>query len=367
MTDQLQVSVLGGLGLMASPMARHWNSGGPVKVLRVHDRNTPGERHERCRQAWRDHGATLVSNIEDIAKPKDLDGVFACCGKNGDDLPIIAELTEHLRKKDRKQFICHMSTVSAGFAEVASEFCREKGVDYVNYPLTGGPIGAEKASMLILASGNPELFERLSRALEKLGNPKYFGERTVAATEVKLMGQIMVFNGLMGICSAAALHAECFQGGKVGGQEQSTFFDFLNAGAGGTRQWDVILSAGVRDDIWNAPFLLSYGAIDAIYTAKLCLDRKMSYLSVKPLIDVALAFSFVINHIDPGLATHSIVREMVAERAKELDSFLLAKSGSPRDLPACLEFCIQSLPVSLRNRVALNVTKEDFERCLKKV
>jgi len=366
MTEQLKVGVIGGLGLMASPMARHWNSEGPIRVLRVHDRKTPGERHERCRKAWLDHGATLVSEIEDVTKSEDLDGVFVCCGKNGDNLSVISVLTDCLAQKAHKQFLCHMSTVSAGFTEAAFKFCNKRGIDYVNYPLTGGPIGAEKATMLILASGSSTLFERLVPSLKKLGNPKYFGENAVAATEVKLMGQIMVFNGLIGICSAAALHADCFQNGKIGGPEQSEFFDFLNTGAGGTRQWDVILSAGIRNNTWDAPFLLSYGAIDAIYTAKLCLDRGTSYLTVKPLIDLALAFSFVINNIDPGLATHSIVREMISGRAKELDSFILANSGPQSDLQVCLDKCIQSLPISLRNRVALDITEKDFEQCLKK-
>jgi 3-hydroxyisobutyrate dehydrogenase len=361
MNEQLKVGVIGGLGLMASPMARHWNPKGPVQALRIHDRKTSSERHEKCRQAWLEHGATLVSEIEDVVEPEDLDGVFVCCGKNGDDLSVISRLVDCLEKKTRRQFICHMSTVSAGFAEAAFAFCSNRGVDYVNYPLTGGPVGAEKATMLILASGNFSLFERLFPSLKKLGNPKYFGEKVVAATEVKLMGQIMVFNGLIGICSAAALHADCFQNGKIGGPEQSEFFDFLNAGAGGTRQWDVILSSGIRNNTWDAPFLLSYGAIDAIYTAKLCLDRKTSYLTIKPLIDIALAFSFVINNIGAELATHSIVREMISGRAKELDNFILSNSGSPINLQGCLEKCIQSLPESMRKRVALDITEKDFD------
>ena len=143
---------------------------------------TPSGGADKCRKAWLDHGATLVSGIEDVTKPEDLDGVFVCCGKNGDDLSVISELTDCLAKKTRRQFICHMSTVSAGFTEAALEFCNKRGIDYLNYPLTGGPIGAEKATMLILASGSSTLFDRLVPSLKKLGNPKYFGENAVAAS-----------------------------------------------------------------------------------------------------------------------------------------------------------------------------------------
>jgi 3-hydroxyisobutyrate dehydrogenase-like beta-hydroxyacid dehydrogenase len=364
MDSQLKVGVVGGLGLMSSPMARHWTPDGPVQVVRVHDRGAPGKRRDACRQAWRDHGAELVPNLQDVTAFSDIDGVFACCGKNGDDLSIIASLAQSMTGSERRPFLCHMSTVSAGFVSAAEKFCHQHSIDYVNYPLTGGPIGAEKATMLILASGNPEVYERLRPALSKLGNPKFFGENLTAATEVKLIGQIMVFIGLLGICSAAAVHSECFQDGRIGGSQQSEFFDFLNAGAGGTRQWDVILSAGIRNDTWDAPFLLEYGAIDAIYAAHLALERGTSYLTVRPLLDVALAFSFVLNNIGATLATHSIVREMVKSRARELDEFILTHSGSPRDLRGCLEMCIRSLPASLQGKVALQIQEDDFNRSL---
>ena len=48
--DHQRVAVIGGLGLMASPMARHWKREGPVRVLRVHDRGNPGKRRDLCRE-----------------------------------------------------------------------------------------------------------------------------------------------------------------------------------------------------------------------------------------------------------------------------------------------------------------------------
>jgi 3-hydroxyisobutyrate dehydrogenase len=361
MQKQLKVGVVGGLGLMASPMARHWKQDGPVKVVTVHDRGTPGQRRDVCRQAWLDHGASLVKELRDVAAVEGIDGIFVCAGKNGDDLPVIAELARTLSSSSSAPFICHLSTVSAQFTSAADAFCRKLGVDYVNYPLTGGPSGAEKATMLILCSGNAALYERLLPALSKLGSPKYFGESATAATEVKLIGQVMVFNGLIGICSATALHAECFQRGRIGGIQQSDFFDFLNAGAGGTRQWDVFLKLGIKDDTWDAPFLSCYGAIDAIYAAQLALNRGTSYLSVRPMIDVSLAFSYVLNKIGPSLATHSIVREMVASRTKELDEFIISQTSGALSLEDALSRCVNALPASLQPKVSLNVSVRDFE------
>ena len=361
MTTQLKVGLLGGMGAMASPMARHWSGDSPVRVLRVHDRGTTSARHEKCRKDWITHGAELVATLPDVVGAGDLDGVFVCCGKNGDDLPLIAELCLLISKTGKPQFICHLSTVGTGFAEAATTFCANHGVQYVNYPLTGGALGAENATMLILASGDQTLFERLAPGLEKLGNPKFFGARPSAGAEVKLIGHVMVFNGLLGICSAAALHAECFQSGNIGGQTQSDFFEFINAGAGGTRQWEIALSKGIKNNIWDASFSIQYAVIDACYTAKLCLDRKLSSLAVRPIIDISLAFSFVANHIDSGLATQAIVREIVRSRAAELDAFIHTHSGPATDLSSCLKKCIESLPPAWRGKVAIEVNVGSFE------
>lgn len=363
---ELKLAVVGGLGLMASPMAKHWKRGGPARVLRVHDRGNPGPKRDQYRQNWKEHGASLVSTFEELVGDGDLDGVFVCCGKNADDLPVIADLAERLSPYSKGQkFICHMSTVSVDFVDAAHKFCQKRNVRYANYPLTGSASGAEKATMLILASGEPQLYDDLLPALSLLGTPKFFGQDLAGGAEVKFIGHLMVFNGLMGICSAAAVHAECFNQGKLGGHEQTSFFDFLNTGAGGTRQWDVILRNGINDGVWDAPFFIKYGVVDAIYVAQLCIDKGVSNLVINNVINVALAFSFIVNQVGEGLATHAIVRELIAVNAEAFDRFL-EEHSAPRGNPKLgIEKCIASLPESIRQKVALELSLEDFERTLR--
>jgi len=361
---QLQVAVVGGLGLMSSPMAKHWQSKDSIRVLRVQDRNKPGTRRDKCRKEWKAHGAELLPTIEKTIGSGDLDGVFVCAGKNGDDLAVIAEIANYLAINSAGTFICHLSTVSTNFVKAAYEFCSNKNIHYVNYPLTGGPIGAENASMLILASGDLETYKKLTAALSLIGKPRYFGSSITAGAEVKLMGHLMVFNGLVGICSAAAVHAESLNNGQLGGQAQVDFFDYLNQGAGGTKQWDVILSFGIKKDIWDMPFFIRHAVVDAIYAAQMCMDYKVSWLTIQPIINTALAFSYVVNKINPDLATHAIVREMLSKRALELDNFIIQYSRAPGKAKEAIEKCIESLPVDVRATVALNITAADFSKAL---
>ena len=358
----MNASVIGGLGLMASPMAIHLkNKKSLITIHGVHDRGKKDERRNQCRLQWQQYGARLLPTIKETLAVENLDGVFVCCGKNGDDAPLIHEITKELsgRKKCRP-FICHMSTVSAGFVEAADKACRGKGVDYINYPLTGGSIGAQKASMLILASGNKSVFEKIEPVLRLLGKPRYFGERASAASQVKLIGHLMVFNGLMGITSAIAVHSECFNNGKWGGKEQVDFFDFLNTGAGGTRQWDVICKTAVANDQWLEPFSLKYAAIDAIYAAKLCIDSKVSQLVSLSIAQIALAFIYVMRQHGSEISTQGILREFVAANRDKIDAFVLGHTKNFSCLNSLLDQCVTALPEALQSSVLLNVDFAEF-------
>lgn len=361
---KLHVAVVGGLGLMSSPMAKHWRGKDSIQVLRVHDRGTSSERHEQSRQNWRDHGAIFVDNFKDLVGKGNLDGIFVCAGKNGDDLPVIAALSELLSKSVPNAFICHMSTVSVNFAQTAYEFCKSKKVRYVNYPLTGGPTGAENASMLILAGGDQELYQLLEPSLSFIGKPQYFGNKVTAGTEVKLIGHLMVFNGLIGVCSAVATHSECMNNGQLGGSNQAQFFDFLNQGAGGTKQWETTVSVGIRENIWNKGFFMRHATVDAIYLTQFLIDLGISWLAIESILNVVLAFSYVLNTVDQGLPTFALVKEMIAKKAPSLDQFMLEHSGPRGDTKTCLAKCIDSLPENIRKTVALNVTAADFEQVL---
>ena len=351
---------IGGMGLMLSPSAKHLKPEAAARFLRIHDRGTQDDRRDRCRQAWQDHGADLVGDYESLVGDGDYDGVVICAGKNGDDCNIFRSLVPLMQQNKKGQpFILHLSTVSAGFAQAAHDFLSAEGIDYVNYPLTGGPLGAENANMLILASGDESIYERLEPMLQTIGTPRYFSTSITAGAEVKLIGQLMVFNGLVGICSAAALKSECFQE-ELSGSGQADFFDFLNGGAGGTRQWDVAISKGVRDNTWDQGFMIHHAVVDAIYAAKLCRERGLPAMAVIPMASIALAFAYLLSKYESApLATHAIVREMIKENASGLDRFL-NQNLSYSDVDASINNCIAALPQRVQDSVMLDINTNSF-------
>ncbi len=363
----LQLAYVGGLGLMAGPAGTHLQPDGPARVLRVHDRGNPGAQRDAFRTAWKAHGAELVPTFDALIGDGKLDGVVVCAGKNGDDVRIIAELARLLQARcSTPPFIMHMSTVSAGFTLAAHAFCTQLGVGYVNYPLTGGPLGAQLGGghpngMLILASGDQELYARLEPTLKVLGRPKYFGASVSAGAETKLIGQHLVFDGCTGICTGAALYAECFADGVMGGPQQGEYFDFLNGGAGGTRQWDVALGRGVKENDWSTGFNIRHAVVDAIYAAKLAQEKGLPRFSIQPMLNITLAFAFVLRkYPQAAVATHAIARELTASAAPELDAFMSEHGVYAPAIDTCLSNGIAALPSAVQQTVLLNVSAQDF-------
>ena len=169
----------------------------------------------------------------------------------------------------------------------------------------------------------------------------------------------MVFNGLMGISSAAALKSECFQE-ELSGSSQADFFDFLNGGAGGTRQWDVAIGKGIRDNIWDQGFMIHHAVVDAIYAAKLARERGLPALAVIPMCAIALAFTYLLDKYQgTPLATHAIVREMIKEHASGLDDFINQRIIY-NNLDASMQHCIAVLPENVKESVFLNIGMDSF-------
>lgn len=353
----LRLIAIGALGNMLSPSAVHLKGKeSPAHFIGILDRGGQEEHQKERRQAWVEHGAILAPNISSLLNDTNFDGIVICAGKNGDDYKIIAELLQLIDEKFKgkpRPFILHCSTVSVDFVSKAWEACNQFDVRYANYPLTGGASGAQKGTMLILGGGDKELFDVLEPTLNCLGQPNYLGEDVTAGTKVKLIGHLLVFNGLLGISSAVTLHTKCFPNSA---NDQTRFFDFLNQGAGGTRQWDVTIRQAIEHKIWDKGFLLQHAVIDAIYTADLLRQMSMPMAAIQAILNVASIFAFLLQQNSQKRATQTILHALSETRKLDEHMYHLL-SETPKTY---LENIINALPRDLQKKIKLNVNVDDF-------
>jgi 3-hydroxyisobutyrate dehydrogenase-like beta-hydroxyacid dehydrogenase len=348
---KLKLLAIGGLGNMLGPSAKHL-TGSDAAYIRVLDRGAAGQQKDNFRQAWRQHGAELVPTLIDLVADGDFDGMVICAGKNGDDYHIFRELIP-LLNKHRSYFILHLSTVSCSFVQATHAYCAQHSIQYVNYPLTGGAKGAANATMLVLCGGDKALYEKVAPMLHGIGVPKYFGEKIDLATGIKLIGHILVFHGFLGVALAIPVQKSLFGLSELTTQ-QADFFDFLNQGAGGTKQWDLVMRQGILENNWDQGFLIQHAVIDALYTAQLIQQHGLPTTLILPLLEVVLLFAYILNHHpEQGLATQTVLRLLTTVNRETLDSYI--KEHLCLDIVRCLENCIAALPKPIQQTLMLDV------------
>lgn len=65
--------------------------------------------------------------------------------------------------------VVDMETISPVVARAAAKSLEAKGIDMLDAPVSGGPMGAEQATLSIMVGGKPEVFERIKPLFECMG------------------------------------------------------------------------------------------------------------------------------------------------------------------------------------------------------
>ena len=87
--------------------------------------------------------------------------------------------------------VIDMSSVNPVLTIKYSKKLKEKKINYLDAPVSGGTIGAEEASLAIMVGGDEETFNKCYELLKKMGNPTLVGP--VSSGQIsKLANQIIV-------------------------------------------------------------------------------------------------------------------------------------------------------------------------------
>jgi 3-hydroxyisobutyrate dehydrogenase-like beta-hydroxyacid dehydrogenase len=135
-----------GLGVMGAPMAGHLAAAG--HAVSVYNRTENKARD----WAQKHHGRTYTS-VANAAEGADI--VFSCVGNDRD----LREVFEAASKTMRKGaiFVDH-TTASAEIARELAARAEEKGLGFLDAPVSGGQAGAEAGKLTIMAGGDPSVF-----------------------------------------------------------------------------------------------------------------------------------------------------------------------------------------------------------------
>ena len=179
-----------GLGVMGYPMAGYLAKGGhDVTVY-----NRTGAKAER----WvAEHGGSAHATPAEAASGAEI--VFACVG-NDDDLRevVLGERGAFAGMAEGTVFVDH-TTASAAVARELSALGAERGVAFLDAPVSGGQAGAENGQLTVMVGGDPEAFERVRAHVEHFAKSVRRLGDSGAGQLCKMVNQICIAGLVQGL------------------------------------------------------------------------------------------------------------------------------------------------------------------------
>jgi 2-hydroxy-3-oxopropionate reductase len=182
-----------GIGLMGFPMAKNLlKSGYNLKAY-----NRSQDKADRLKE----FGAEISTSIKGVVTNSDV--VIAMLT---DDAAVekVMGSDEFISNIKESATVIDMSSVNPIITKKYAEILKEKNINYLDAPVSGGTIGAEEASLAIMVGGDKKIFEECYDLLKILGNPTLVGPVTSGQIS-KLANQIIVGVTIGAVAEAVTL------------------------------------------------------------------------------------------------------------------------------------------------------------------
>lgn len=154
----------------------------------------------------------------------------------------------------RNVLMIDMSTVSPETSEKLAALCSDKGLSYMDAPVSGSVKPAEDAQLIIMAGGKQADFEKVQPLFNAMGKQSILLGGTGAGNKAKL-----AINMFLAIVVQGFTESVLFAQQK--GIDTATFLDIVNHGAVGSGITK-LKSAAILNDNYKAAFALKHLAKD---------------------------------------------------------------------------------------------------------
>jgi 3-hydroxyisobutyrate dehydrogenase len=182
-----------GLGVMGSPMARHLSLAG--HQVTVYNR-TP----EKA-EAWvLAHGGAQAATPAAAAAGQEI--VFACVG-NDDDLRSVClgDTGAFATMSEGSVFVDH-TTASANVARELHAVAAERGIGFIDAPVSGGQAGAENGALTVMCGGEQSHFAVVEPSIRSFAKAVTLLGPSGAGQLTKMVNQICIAGIVQGLAEA---------------------------------------------------------------------------------------------------------------------------------------------------------------------
>ena len=187
-----------GLGVMGKPMATNLlKAGYPLTVW------------NRTRSKMEDlvkMGATPGESPKDVAEKSDV--VITMVTDSAAVEAVILGPSGVIEGVRPGMIVIDMSTISPSVTRRIAEKLREKGVEMLDAPVSGGDIGAKQATLSIMVGGSEEVFKECLPIFEVLGKRITYMGTNGMGQMTKLCNQVICALNIQAVCEGLILGAK---------------------------------------------------------------------------------------------------------------------------------------------------------------
>jgi 3-hydroxyisobutyrate dehydrogenase len=276
-----------GLGLMGKPMAKRLLSAG--HELKVFNRSR-GPVEELVRL-----GAEAAGSPAETASESDYTILMLPDSKDVR-LVVLGERGVIQAAKPGSTVI-DMSTISPVVEREIYATLKERGVGYLDAPVTGGTIGAEQGTLAIMVGGDYAVFKKAEPILRVLGQRIVYMGPSGSGQMTKICNQISVALSLLGACEALLLASKS-------GLDLDKVIEIISSGAGAS--WQL---ANLGPAIVNRDFRPGFKAEHLMKDLRIALEIGQE-LNL-PLLGTALVhqlFKSLVARGEGALGTQAVVK-----------------------------------------------------------
>jgi 3-hydroxyisobutyrate dehydrogenase len=211
-----------GLGVMGGPMAGHLAAAG--------HRVTVYNRTESKAQAWvGQHGGRAAATPRAAAEGAEF--VFSCVGNDADLRSVVLGDDGAFAGMARGAVFIDNTTASADIARELHAIARDRGLHFIDAPVSGGEAGAINGLLTVMCGGDAEAFDAMkpvamayAKAVTRLGDS---GSGQLA----KMVNQICIAGIVQGLSEAVAFGARA-------GLDMPAVLEVIGKGAAQSWQMD---------------------------------------------------------------------------------------------------------------------------------
>ena len=170
-----------GLGNMGQGMANNLlNKGANLTVF---------TRNKEKISAMEKLGANGAYTLKDLSNKSDI--ILTCLPDTKTSIEIITGKDGILSTTKEKKIIVDHSTVDMSTSKKCFQYIKEKGSDFLDAPISGGPVGAAEGTLSIMVGGSKEAYDLTIDSFKMMGTTvKYMGENG-SGTSMKLINQLL--------------------------------------------------------------------------------------------------------------------------------------------------------------------------------